>query len=914
MVSNPPVIDETENITADDLRKPQKNIFQSDLNIQSILEPSLNFINFDDIIFNNVNSIIISRNRYAGVSFYSPYSNYNTYLTWYYRYSNPNSLVVGYEIYNPQTGGYDVHSNDRTVIDFAQPAKDVAFLWGQSNNYYNAGWIDIYTDNYTFVTTVPVSIGNWSGISLNQYSQRIKRLVLRRPSVTNTLFGHIHIDNFQFTPTTTSPPIGTLETVSIQEGAALGWSADPDNQSASNLVHCYINGQFAGAVNANLPGGGAPYAGNHRFSFPIPIQYRDGIQHYINCYGLDVTGGDSPTLLAGSPKTFRFNAPIGTFESVNSDGIAIGWSLDPDVPTQSNVAHFYINGPAGGGGTYIGQAFANIPHYVAGYPGNHGFRYSIPAQYRDGQPHTLYAYGLDLTGDNSKPLSGNPKTFNLTPVVQSTVLIALPESPLSDNNNAGGGKRIFYDKLTPTDTVDRSIVKVKVTLSAPTQGITVYVKKYDIDEPATDTLPLDTNGNSNGGDNRGYASSSLFCSIDPLNVCPLSSNAVQYTTTDNNGEAIFYLTVKEANSGDNFAVATSTKEIDIRQSAVFGLDIKDYITDRIFQIGTDRTEMLTAWRKLHIEIDSMGIVQNNYSGTSVTDEYVVGASQVTIPLRNTIDSRRFQNGRMLITNNNLLFIDYNNSRSVTVHNTNGTATVLPYYLYTLYDDDDFNNDNLINGFDADNGEDVITLPDSFNLLQENDDTNCSDGYCNVFAAAYIQPEYVWANPYNTSNIPFVQNLSFDFNTITNQIAQGRNSNSDEDDDFWIVYMQVVYQSGLDDDCDPNEETATGGVTPSMLGDTLDDATNIESVPKGSQGSLVYIETMQDFDRALGNVRLRTKSIPHEIGHQFGIRGDDPDPNNPPDFGLMDPFDGRNFVDRHLNVIRWRRKSPGVPVN
>lgn len=49
-------------------------------------------------------------------------------------------------------------------------------------------------------------------------------------------------------------------------------------------------------------------------------------------------------------------------------------------------------------------------------------------------------------------------------------------------------------------------------------------------------------------------------------------------------------------------------------------------------------------------------------------------------------------------------------------------------------------------------------------------------------------------------------------------------------------------------------------------------------------------------------------MPHEIGHQFGIRGDTPG------FGLMSYNNELTFVDRHLNVIRWRRKSPGIPRN
>ncbi len=294
-------------------------------------------------------------------------------------------------------------------------------IWGRDSGYGSAA-IHIYDNAYQLVASVPVNFGGatWTSVSLNQYyAGRIKRIILVRPTVFNELYGHIFVDNFQFTPITTVSPIGNLDSVSIQNAAAVGWSVDPDTPSASNVVHCYINGTFAGATPANLPSPDVPHPGNHRFSFPIPLQYRDGVQHSISCYGLDVTGGDPNFLLTGSPKTFKFNPPIGYQGDFIQDGVATGWSLDPDVPLQSDRVHFYVNGPSGGGGTLIGDIWANIPrpdvNQVTGYPGNHGYEFSIPAQYRDNQPHTLYAYGIDLTGDVNKVLLASPKTFNLSP-------------------------------------------------------------------------------------------------------------------------------------------------------------------------------------------------------------------------------------------------------------------------------------------------------------------------------------------------------------------------------------------------------------------------------------------------------------------------------------------------------------------
>lgn len=267
----------------------------------------LSSINFDDIIFSADNSIRISPNRYAGVS--SSASSGDTWLTRFRSLSYPNSLIVGYV----GTFDYNIYSVGQLVIDFARPSSDVSFWWGVDGD--PSGTIEIYNENLQLVNSIPVGFfGNsWHSYSLNQYHQKIKRVILRRPSVPNNLYGHIFLENFQFTPSTTQGPIGYLDGVSADPGAAFGWSLDPDNPSASNSVDCYVESvipsRFIGRVVANNPSPDVPHPGNHRFSLLVPAQYRDGTLHQMYCYGIDFVGGDSPTLLTGSPKPFNL-API----------------------------------------------------------------------------------------------------------------------------------------------------------------------------------------------------------------------------------------------------------------------------------------------------------------------------------------------------------------------------------------------------------------------------------------------------------------------------------------------------------------------------------------------------------------------------------------------------------------------------
>jgi hypothetical protein len=107
-------------------------------------------------------------------------------------------------------------------------------------------------------------------------------------------------------------------------------------------------------------------------------------------------------------------APIGYLDGMDANGDVRGWTLDPDSGASSTVAHFYVDGPYGTG-TFAGAVNASVPrgdvNQQTGYPGNHGFKFNIPTKYRDGKTHSLYAYGIDVTGTKSAPLAYSPLNF-----------------------------------------------------------------------------------------------------------------------------------------------------------------------------------------------------------------------------------------------------------------------------------------------------------------------------------------------------------------------------------------------------------------------------------------------------------------------------------------------------------------------
>jgi Putative peptidoglycan binding domain len=106
----------------------------------------------------------------------------------------------------------------------------------------------------------------------------------------------------------------------------------------------------------------------------------------------------------------RGNLDGGTCDAMN------GWAIEDDTPNQSVDVQFYIDGPYGSGGVYAGQLLANesSPDLCPSTGTcTYRFSYSIPTQYRDGAPHTLYAYAIDnLTGGVIPDLlPGSPQTF-----------------------------------------------------------------------------------------------------------------------------------------------------------------------------------------------------------------------------------------------------------------------------------------------------------------------------------------------------------------------------------------------------------------------------------------------------------------------------------------------------------------------
>lgn len=109
--------------------------------------------------------------------------------------------------------------------------------------------------------------------------------------------------------------------------------------------------------------------------------------------------------------------PIGWHDSSDCS-VTRGWTCDADNYSQSLSVHFYE------GSTFLGSTVANqsrpdVP--AAGFCGgnaNVGFSFTTPESLKDGRPHTITAYSINIgSGTGNPALSGTPKTIVCTPPV-----------------------------------------------------------------------------------------------------------------------------------------------------------------------------------------------------------------------------------------------------------------------------------------------------------------------------------------------------------------------------------------------------------------------------------------------------------------------------------------------------------------
>jgi len=213
------------------------------------------------------------------------------------------------------------------------------------------------------------------------------------------------------------------------------------------------------------------------------------------------------------------------------------------------------------------------------------------------------------------PFPGCPVSTNITVLDVTSVVFQTNNSPLLLNTNLGGpggGLAIFPDKPTPTSTLDYSSVRVVATVQPAISNVQVYFRSIDVDDPSsTNTPPLDdeTVGHDNKATNN--PSGNLAGGGDTITL-RTSAGGVAWTN--------FNTTMQP---GDNFRVVASLLADFSNNTNAVALQTNDHgavvyrgNTNEI--PSNNQTEMLTVWRRLHVEVDSMAAVTNNFVSGNIT--------------------------------------------------------------------------------------------------------------------------------------------------------------------------------------------------------------------------------------------------------------------------------------------------------
>lgn len=430
-------------------------------------------------------------------------------------------------------------------------------------------------------------------------------------------------------------------------------------------------------------------------------------------------------------------------------------------------------------------------------------------------------------------IAGKDLGFIGTPVNIQSVAFEAIDSPLDSNPNAGGGQRIVPDKQSPADTTNRKRVRVKATISPAFPDVTIFFRSFDVDDPSSDTAPIDSNG-PNGDDNRGSPRPGTL-------ICPATPCSAQ---TDSSGVAQveFEVTMQP---GDNFKVAASADQTYLNGVVVAVLDLRDAQGDTLPTDTAKATDMLTVWRRVHIEVDSMGLVAfNKVEGTIQSVKVNKKQNQTVLSVNRSLERSRFQNGRIIITNVGAFPVTDNSTSSVTVQGIVSSTAVGK--LFTLVDDDDFNsNDGALKV--GDDGENV-TPPDT-SLIQDSDNPSL-----NVFAPGYVRPIYDLQG--NDDFVPFVLNTP-----APGEAAELKNTYrfdnkaTEADANFWTIYVLEAYQYVTSKDCDPDGEITRPGC-----------AIGVADALQG-EGVSIFAETIRELS-PLGPACTNAVTTAHEVGHLF----------------------------------------------
>ncbi|MEM1158448.1 MAG: hypothetical protein AAGH72_09350 [Verrucomicrobiota bacterium] len=448
----------------------------------------------------------------------------------------------------------------------------------------------------------------------------------------------------------------------------------------------------------------------------------------------------------------------------------------------------------------------------------------------------------------------------------------LDDNPDPFNNEEILGKRIFPGAENPGGAA-RDKVKLKITGGLP--NAVMHLKAFDVDDPVPAAFDnerkLDENDLANvaptgvtpGQDNRGSVNGSS------AGVFVTTNQPTAQVTLDANGEGEIEFKVT-MQPGDNFRVVGqilsdselgSVQETDASATKYVSAD-----DEPVEGFGSGAASpLLTVWRKLHIENDSMSMPvtkpsPDRQTGTGSNWGTVTSGggnirTTLVVSLSESVPTDFYASGKIVSGSQT------HNLYAINTHGAGSSITVTFATELTQAERDGFNLSS-IEIFD----DDDQALPSGWSAALPRMDL-INETVKSKFKLCHIDLVEAPAS-YNNSDVPFELNIPSNLlnpggyvpNSVKNKATLP------DSDEYWAMTVTATYQDIEDDDLDPNGDVGAFGGTDDGLGIAM-----------------IYIENQIDDSTIFGTqtptinesklLKLLDDVVAHEIGHVPGSKNE-----------------------------------------
>jgi hypothetical protein len=485
-------------------------------------------------------------------------------------------------------------------------------------------------------------------------------------------------------------------------------------------------------------------------------------------------------------------------------------------------------------------------------------------------------------------------------------------NPALGNCDNNGGKKIFPDLIDPTDganAAQRRTVDLVATIKPLVEGAMVYFKVWDVDDPfdqrflcpgpTPDGRPCTpgvalVDGNTSGPDNR------------PTGEAPV---VLPSKMTNKHGKARVPFTVS-MQPGNNYRAGASVishafpppPDDQAKADAVNSAHNNDGAWAG-YSVPLTWSPMLTVWRKLHVEIDSMDAVPQTLEERQPDWDRVrinsVTRNSTTTTFR--VQSLTQETGQL--------------ASNETDHYEGGSLSVpgLPQPLFVLSTHDVFVNGSFVADITT---QGTLTEDQQSAVLQQVAEVRDDDAMGGQLVYFYpLNQDQFIKTAYMAAYIDIVQLelqynpnkiVPFDINLSDTDLQTGVGYDNAQDvwssQNYWASLLVAAYQPGTSTDGDPDHYSSPANSNPADrtvhdgdydFGVTVEDSDNV---------SLIFVEVMRDLAQVLQ--KDYPHLIAHEIGHSAGPNTSAEDDHN--EFGIMSD-DAPTNVDafRGETLVRFR---------